>query len=264
MHLIIDVGNSEINFALSQQQQLHNFFAIPTKLCRYPNETLLTDIISTKLTTSPTAIVISSVAPSINIFFAQLLQKIYPTTSITFLDYALMSKLLPIRLTSPETVGIDRLVDVYAAQHHFGNGLIVIDMGTATVLNVLNQQGELAGGAISIGFSKLQIALMNSAEGLRNNPIKYFDIPQQFGNNTLDSINYGVFWGYVGLVEGLIQRIRSELAFRPKVIITGGIANVFHSALNPMIDYWQEHLTLEGIQLVAETLYANTPIAHNS
>lgn len=255
MLLIVDIGNSIASFALSDHSQIHNYFTIPTSLLHMQNQALLLELLQSDITTAPHAIIIASVVPSVNSCLQQVLLQLYPLQSITFLNYQHLQSLMPLQLPQPETVGIDRLIDAYAAIQQFGHSLLVIDMGTATTFNLVDPAGCFIGGAITIGFHKMQTALTESAEGLATELLEQGNIyPQHFGNNSKDSVNYGLFWGYRALVVGLIQRLTTELSFTPQIILTGGVAHLFYPTLQSEVDHWQEHLTLEGIQAIAKTL----------
>jgi type III pantothenate kinase len=149
----------------------------------------------------------------------------------------------------PAEVGADRLLNSLAAHQHYKGPLIVIDFGTATTFDVVGEGGDYVGGVIAPGINLSIEALHRAAARL---PRIGIGRPQAvIGRDTVPAMQSGIFWGYVGLVEGLVARIRAEHGGPPlKVIATGGLAPLFAEGTT-MIQHTDPNLTLEGLRLLA-------------
>lgn len=156
---------------------------------------------------------------------------------------------LPIRYEDPREVGADRIVNAVAAWRRWSRGLIVVDFGTATTLDVVSPQGAYHGGAILPGVGIASEALFAHAARL---PRVELRAPRSaIGRNTVNSIQSGLVFGSVAMVDGLIKRMTQELDFEPFVVATGGLAPLIaeHSEL---IEEVEPMLTLEGLRMIYE------------
>ena len=149
----------------------------------------------------------------------------------------------------PEEVGADRLVNTVAAHQRYGGPLIVVDFGTATTFDVVDSDGNYRGGVIAPGINLSLAALANAAAKLPSVPIGRTQ--RVIGTSTVACMQSGIFWGYVGLVEGLVQRIKSEFGAPMRVISTGGLAPLFEGATKA-IEANDPDLILAGLRLVYE------------
>jgi type III pantothenate kinase len=151
------------------------------------------------------------------------------------------------RVDAGTTVGPDRLVNTVAGFDRHGGNLIIVDFGTATTLDVVDDDGAYVGGVIAPGVNLSLEALHMAAAALPNVDITK---PQTvIGTNTVACMQSGVYWGYVGLVEGLVQRIRKERARPMKVIATGGLASLFDQGTE-IFDKVEDDLTMHGLVLI--------------
>jgi type III pantothenate kinase len=156
---------------------------------------------------------------------------------------------LRILYDDPRDVGADRVVDAVAAVHLYGSPVIIVDMGTAIVFDAINAQGDYLGGAISPGVAIAAEALFERAAKLYRVELKQ---PQTaIGRNTPSAIQSGFFYGYIGLIEGVVGRFRQELGGDGKVIATGGWANWIGKEC-PSIDIVNPELALVGLRLIHE------------
>ncbi|NIO24988.1 MAG: type III pantothenate kinase [Gammaproteobacteria bacterium] len=148
----------------------------------------------------------------------------------------------------PEQVGADRLVNALAAHDRYRKPLIVVDFGTATTFDVVDGDGNYCGGVIAPGINLSLEALYLAASKLPRVEIRPTE--QVIGKATVPAMQSGIFWGYVGLIEGLIQRIRSEwgVADMP-VVATGGLAPMFAEATS-LFDHIDRDLTIHGLVLL--------------
>jgi len=153
-----------------------------------------------------------------------------------------------IKVDRPKEVGADRLLNALAAHHHYSGPLIVIDFGTATTFDVVGEGGAYVGGVIAPGINLSIEALHRAAARL---PRIGIGRPQSvIGRDTVPAMQSGIFWGYVGLVEGLVARIRSEHGGPLKVIGTGGLAPLFAEGTT-VIQHTDPDITLDGLRLLA-------------
>jgi len=147
----------------------------------------------------------------------------------------------------PEEVGADRLLNTVAAHDRYGGPLVVVDFGTSTNFDVVDAQGNFCGGVIAPGVNLSMTALHMAAAKLPSVRIRRVD--QVIGKNTVACMQSGLFWGYVGLIEGLVERIRKEFGVPMKVVATGGLTPLFEGAIAG-IDHVDANLTLWGLRLI--------------
>jgi type III pantothenate kinase len=147
----------------------------------------------------------------------------------------------------PEEVGADRLVNTVAAHDRYEAPLVVVDFGTATTFDVVDGDGNYCGGVIAPGINLSLAALHMAAAKLPS--VRIRRIEQVIGKNTVACMQSGIFWGYVGLVEGLVARIKQEFGSPMRVIATGGLAPVFEGATT-VIEKTDPDLTLWGLRLI--------------
>lgn len=145
---------------------------------------------------------------------------------------------------TPEAVGADRLVNAVAAHEEYGGPLIILDFGTATTFDVINADGDYVGGVIAPGINLSVEALHRAAAML---PKVSVTRPQTvIGKHTTPAMQSGIYWGYVGLIEGLVERIRNEYGEKLRVVATGGLAPMFEPAVE-VIQEVDRNLTLRGL-----------------
>jgi type III pantothenate kinase len=150
-------------------------------------------------------------------------------------------------LDHPQEVGADRLVNVVAGHGRYPGELILLDFGTATTFDVVNAKGDYVGGAIAPGIGLSIEALHMAAAQLPRIAVRK---PEKvIGKGTVSAMQAGVFWGYVGLIEGIIARMAAEIGAKPTVVATGGLAPLFTEA-TPAIDHLDADLTVRGLVAV--------------
>jgi len=152
---------------------------------------------------------------------------------------------IKILLDTPEELGADRIVNAVAAYKTYGVALIIIDFGTATTFDVVTKEGGYAGGGIAPGINLSLEALHMAAAKLPRVAIE--PPPQIIATNTVSAIKSGVFWGYIGLIEGLVKRIQEEYGDKMTVIATGGLAPLFKDHTDA-IQHLDPDLTLRGLE----------------
>ena len=159
---------------------------------------------------------------------------------------------LPIRYKNPSEVGADRIVNAVAAFHKYQTSLIVIDFGTATTFDAISEKGEYLGGAISPGIMISSEALFIKASKLPR--VEIFIPPESvIGKDTSSSIKAGIIYGYAGLVDGMVKRMKAEMGTNPQIIATGGLAGLM-CQVSETIEVVEPNLTLEGLRIISNSI----------
>jgi type III pantothenate kinase len=197
---------------------------------------------------------ISSVVPEIN----KTLEKF--SSKFLGLDSYLLSgrsyAKLPVSTTRPDEIGSDLMCNVMAAYQRFANTCIIVDFGTALTFTVVDNRGMVLGVSIAPGIKTAIRSLSSSTSKL---PEIELSVPDSaIGKNTIHAIQAGIIYGYVGLVNGMLDAIVEELGYSPPVIATGGLSN-FLPKLESRFDHIDRHLTVEGIRLITEINLAVQP-----
>lgn len=154
---------------------------------------------------------------------------------------------MPILYENPREVGADRIINAVAAYERFRSGCLVVDFGTATTFDVVTPKGEYLGGAIAPGIGISADALFHAAAKLPR--VELVRPRSVIGRNTVHSMQAGLVFGYVGLVDGVVDRMRAEVDFPLRVIATGGLAGLFAKD-SRTIEETDEFLTLTGLQMI--------------
>ena len=159
---------------------------------------------------------------------------------------------MPILINNPSELGADRIVNSVAAYHKYRRSLIIIDFGTATTFDVVSEKGEYLGGAISPGIMIASEALFREASKLPR--VEIFEPPEHVvGKDTAGSIKSGIIYGYAGLVDGIVGRMKAQMDPAPMVLATGGLAPLMANvALS--IEKVESSLTLEGLRIISEDM----------
>ncbi|HEV2277215.1 MAG TPA: type III pantothenate kinase [Acidobacteriaceae bacterium] len=193
------------------------------------------------------SIIIASVVPPIDWILREFCERYFNHKPL-FIEPGVKTG-LPILTDNPAEVGADRVANCVGAFHKYGGPTIVVDMGTATNFDVVSKKGEFLGGAIAPGLNISAEALFARAARLPRVEIRR---PAKIiGTNTVDNLQIGLFWGHLGLVDSILERMIAELGSETKCIATGGLAHLivkeskYISEVDPM-------LTLEGLRLIYE------------
>src|SRR5262245_20429889 len=156
---------------------------------------------------------------------------------------------MPLLVDNPAELGADRIVNGVAAFARYGGPVIIVDFGTATTFDVVTKRGEYAGGVICPGVGISADALFQRAARLPRVDVR--NPGRVIGRSTVGSIQSGLYFGYASMVDGLIGRIRAELAEPSRVVATGGLAQTLASEV-PSIEHVDPVLTLDGLRLIWE------------
>ena len=247
MLLAIDIGNTSIGFgvfcydnnSLVKKWQLisdskKNASAYSIDII----ESLLNNSIDH---TKVSVVVISSVVPILTKIIELAIRKFYSNNILVIGRDIKLN--IDISLPDPEEVGCDRLINAVIGYKKFGGDLIIVDFGTATTFDVVGSKGEYLGGVITPGVNLSIETLHNMTAKLPMIKVKKQE--NVIGKSTKDAINSGIYFGYISLVEGLIEKISCECNKQMKVISTGGLSSLFKEAVKDI--KIEEDLILEGI-----------------
>ena len=159
---------------------------------------------------------------------------------------------MPILINNPAELGADRIVNAVAAYRKYGKSLIIIDFGTATTFDVISRKGEFLGGAISPGIMIASEALFREASKLPR--VEIFERPGNVvGKDSAACIQSGIIFGYAGLVDGIVSRIKAQMDTVPIVLATGGLAPLMADVAES-IEKVESSLTLEGLRIISDSL----------
>ena len=253
MLLAIDLGNTNVVFALFQERTIRARWRIATDPRRTGDEyavwlsqLLALEGIDRKAIDQ---IIVATVVPRALHNIEVLADKYFGVTPLIAgegaADYA-----MAIDVDQPRSLGADRAVNAVAAHAKYSGDLIVVDFGTATTFDAVDFNGAYKGGIIAPGLNLSLDALVGNTAKLPRIAIEAPKSTSVIGTNTEDQMLIGVFWGYVAMMEGLIQRMKQEIGRPAKVIATGGLAVLFdkHTAIFDAVD---ADLTLDGLALLA-------------
>lgn len=194
-----------------------------------------------------TGIAVSSVVPPLDATLRKVCESFFHIRPL-FIEPGVKTG-LPVLTDNPSEVGADRVVNCVAAYELFGGPTIVVDLGTAINFDVVSAKGEFLGGAIAPGIGISADALFSRAARLTRVEIKR---PAKIiGTNTTDNIQIGLYYGFIGLVDGILERMIAELGPNTKTVATGGLAKLI-AADSKFIQHTDEMLTLNGLRLIYE------------
>lgn len=249
MLLVVDVGNTHTVLGLYDGERLVHDFRIETSKGRTSDEThvLLMNLLSLAgvKRTDVRASILASVVPSFNDTVIDAVDRAF--------DHEIMAvgpgikTGMPVLYENPREVGADRIVNAVAAYERIKGAVIVVDFGTATTFDCISGKGEYLGGSIAPGMQISASALFARAARLPRSEIAR--PPKAIGRNTVHSMQSGIVFGYVGLVDGLVRRLMSEMGEDVSVIATGGLASLIEPD-SETIQEVDEFLTLEGLRLI--------------
>jgi type III pantothenate kinase len=251
MLLTIDIGNTNITFGLYQGDELGPRWRIRTLHEKMPDEYgILLDQLFRNRDHQPadvTGIAIASVVPPLTPIFEQVCQA-YIGVAPLIIDAGVRTG-VRVRYDNPRDVGADRVVDAAAVRALYGVPACVVDFGTATTFDAVSADGDYLGGAIAPGVGIAAQALFERTAKLPR--VELTRPPSAIGRNTPHSIQSGLLFGYVGLVEGMVARFKEELGPETRTVATGGLASLIarETEVIDVVDPW---LTLHGLRIIFE------------
>ncbi|MHB1314963.1 MAG: type III pantothenate kinase [Christensenellales bacterium] len=250
MYLVFDVGNSNIKFGLYEGRRLINSWRIMAANDRTSDEFgIQMNAFFSHIgyrAADVEGVIISSVKPSLN-YTMEHMCEIYLGKKPLFVSH-LLDTGLRILYDNPEQLGTDRIVNAVAAREIYGGPSITVDFGTATTFGALSAGGEFIGGTICPGVTISTNALVQSAAKLPT--VELVKPSHALCTNTIEAMQAGIIYGYVGQVDYIITRIEEEMGgSKPVVVATGGMARLI-SAESKKIDTVNSLLTLEGLSIL--------------
>jgi len=249
MLLAIDCGNTNTVFSIWTGSEFISTWRIATDQQRTADQyyVWLSSLITLgKIKVDITDVIISSTVPRV-VFNLRILADRYFNTRPFVVGKPDCALPVDVRVDEGTGVGPDRLVNTVAGYDLFGGDLILVDFGTATTFDVVDADGAYVGGAIAPGVNLSLQALHEAAAALPHVDIAK---PQRVvGTNTVACMQSGVFWGYVGLVRAICNRIKAERARPMKVIATGGLAPLFQQT-DALFDAIEDTLTMHGLTVI--------------
>ncbi len=256
MFLAVDIGNTGTKFGLFKKDEPFEMtFRFPTaSITAHRN---IKDDLLPKLSALGTLsfVAIASVVPEATQSLSAILQKAHPEAKITVLQ----NNEIPVvnKYQHPNEVGIDRLLASFAAYTKWGvvaeKPIIVISFGTATTIDCVNTHGEYIGGIIALGVESSAKHLSTIAAQL---PKIELNFPEHvLGRSTIESMQSGILFGAVAMIEGLVAKLKQEVFPDQEIIVvaTGGLSKLFEGRI-PIIDHFAPHLVLEGIAITTSVL----------
>jgi type III pantothenate kinase len=249
MLLAVDVGNSNILLGVFKEDVLLHDWRLLTEKEKTVDEygILFKSLYrSAKLQVEETeAIVISCVVPPLLGTLEELCEKYFHLTPLMVGPGITTG--IAVLYDSPREVGADRIVNAVAAYEKHKKSLIIIDFGTATTFDCVSSQGDYLGGAIAPGIMISTEALFQKTSRLPR--VELIKPQSVIGKNTIASMQAGIVYGYVGLVDGIVTRMKQEMGDNPRVVATGGLAPLIGTE-SETIDEVDEFLTLEGLRII--------------
>ncbi|UMZ75292.1 type III pantothenate kinase [Natranaerofaba carboxydovora] len=251
MLLAIDVGNTHTVLGVYKNKKLQSFWRIQTQREKTEDQYGITIKNLLWYSNLPNVeikdIIISSVVPPLTQTLSRMGTKYFDVKPLVVSPD--IKTEMNILYENPEEVGADRIVNAIAGFELYGGPLIIVDFGTATTFCSISEDGSYIGGAIAPGMYISTDALFKLAAKLPK--VELTKPAKVIGRNTTASMQAGIFYGFVGQVDGIVKRMIKEFYTKPTVIATGGLANLI-SAESETIDRINPYLTLEGLKIIYE------------
>ena len=250
MILVIDIGNTTMEFGIFDGERLLDVFRLGSKRDISSDEVGLFAsqfFEHRNLSMGDVSdVIVSSVVPQLNYSVVSAIKKYFGREPYVIGENLFCD--IPNRYENPKEVGADRLVDSYAAVKKYGAPVIIVDFGTATTCDAVSENGEYLGGVIYPGIKTSMDALYEKAAKLPKIELVKPDF--SFGQNTVSSMQSGAYYGYLGAIEKMIANLKAVLGEKTPVVATGGFSRLFET--EQLFDFIDQRLPLEGIRLVYE------------
>ncbi|HET7874020.1 MAG TPA: type III pantothenate kinase [Methylomirabilota bacterium] len=251
MLLVIDVGNTNTSLGVYDGARLLVSWRLTTRREQTADEwgVFIQSLLRTRGIEQHqiTGVAISNVVPTIQQHLEWMSEAYFGTVPYS-VDPG-VTPTLPLAVDVPREVGADRLVSCVAGAALYGKPLIVVDFGTATRFDCVNARGEFIGGAIAPGLNTAAEALVSRAARLYR--VELVRPKEAIGRNTATNIQSGMIYGWAGLVDGLVERMRREMDGDVKVVGTGGLVGQMREVVQS-IQFVNPHLKLEGLRMLWE------------
>ncbi|PZQ44073.1 MAG: type III pantothenate kinase [Micavibrio aeruginosavorus] len=247
MLLAIEAGNTNVVFALYDGKTIRHSWRCKTDGARTADEYaswLYPLFLEAKMSFADVSgAIVSSVVADANFNLQRLCEKHFGQTPIMVGQDSIP---LPIKINikKPEEMGADRLLHAMAVKRYYKYPAIVVDFGTSTTYDVIDENGDHCGGVISPGVNLSMAALRQAAAALPKIAIRKTETV--IGKDTVHAMQSGMYWGVISMVEGMIARLSSEMGVKPYVVATGGLSPLFADGTK-FIDLYDEDLTMKGL-----------------
>ena len=244
--LVVDVGNTNVVLGIYRDDALIGSWRLATARERTADEYgILAKQLIGEVAPKLEGAIVSSVVPPLNRAFEWMIEKHFGIPPL-FVEPGVKTG-IAIHVDNPQEVGADRIVNCVAAFERYGGPLIIVDFGTATTFDVVTANAEYVGGVIAPGINISAEALFARASRLPRVDIRR--PPTVIGTNTVVNMQSGLYYGYLGLVDGILTRMKSEVSGVKKVIATGGLATLL-AGDSEHIEEVLDDLTLEGLKII--------------
>jgi type III pantothenate kinase len=251
MLLAIDIGNTNVVLGVFDKEKLVENWRVGTDTQITPDEyaMIFKDLFGFAGLEFKqiTGVIISTVVPPLLPVMIEMSNKYFRLDPMV-VTYEIKTG-IKMRYDNPKEVGADRIVNAAAAYKRYGGPIIIVDFGTATTFCAVTKDGEYLGGAIAPGVKISAEALFQRASKLPR--VELAKPPKVIGADTISAMQAGIIYGYAGLVDGIVERMKKELSAEARVVATGGLAELV-SPETKTIQEIKPHLTLEGLRLLYE------------
>ncbi|MFN8356696.1 MAG: type III pantothenate kinase [Spirosomataceae bacterium] len=256
MFLAFDIGNSDITVGVHHDGQWKHLFRIVTHLSSragdYEAQLRLLFLENNLKISEVVQVVVSSVVPEKTGIVKDLILQLFGKEPIVVGPTVYPH--LKLEIVSPHEIGTDLVANAVYAYHTYHQDCIVVDFGTALTFTIVSGEGKILGVSIAPGLKTAVKSLFANTAQLPEVPLQ---MPESaIGQNTVHAIQAGVLWGYVGLVEKMIERIKMEIGMPHKVLATGGLSSIL-TPLRYQFDEVDVNLTMNGLKIIAELVEKN-------
>lgn len=252
MLLAVNVGNTQTTIGVFDRRELQQHWRLATQASRTADELALVfqgllAQVGLTFSRNVSGVVVSSVVPRMTQALRDMVERYFHFEPVVVGPGVRTG--MPIAIDNPREVGADRVVNSIAAHARYGGPCIVIDTGTATTFDAVSARGEYLGGSIAPGIEISLSALVERTAQLLSVPL--LEPRSVIGKSTVEAMQSGMLYGFAGLVDGIVARMRDELGPNTPTIATGGLAPLL-LPLTKSIDHHEPWLTLEGLLIVYE------------
>ncbi len=249
MLLVVDIGNTNVTFGVFRGPELARAWRVHTDATRSADEygVLLVGMLAHDDIAAEDidAVALSSVVPALAPVFGEVANEYFECEGAFVAADADTG--VTLNVDYPAEVGPDRIVNVAAVRELYGAPAVVVDFGTTTNFDVIDSDGAFVGGAFMPGIRVSMDALFSRATLLR--PVDLVEPPRVIGRNTVECLQSGLYYGFLGQMERMLERILDELGVPAIVVATGGLADAI-GARSPLVDHVDPYLTLKGLELI--------------
>jgi type III pantothenate kinase len=247
--LVVDVGNTNIVLGIYRGETMVGSWRLATQRERTSDEygILARQLVGEALHASLAGAIVGSVVPPLNQAIAAMIEQYFGIEAM-FVEPGVRTG-IAIQVDNPQEVGADRIINCVAAHEAYGGPTVIVDFGTATTFDLVTADATYVGGVIAPGLNISAEALFARAARLPRVDIRKPD--RVIGTNTVVNMQSGIYYGYLGLVDGILARMKQEVPEIQRVVATGGLAGLFATESEHIVEV-DGDLTLKGLKLIFE------------